>query len=170
MASLHEIKADLEQLADACDLTQHGLGVDLLDTIAVGIMERSIGEQKAPSGAPWAPNKEPYASSPKKRGKPIGVLTGEMLSQEQLRGEQTIEPERASMRYGVSPEAQQKLDWFTKGKPARYSRDVRGRFIKGTRVEGTQPRRPVYGLDDEIRAALDAKIREHIDKVVAELK
>lgn len=161
--------AAIHRLADAFDLSSDGLGEDLLDVMAVGIIERSLGRQEAPSGRPWAPNAPRYAAGPRKRGKPIGVLDGQMLSLPEVRGERVIEANRAAMSYGISEDARRKLGWFTKGKPARYSRDVKGRFLKGSRVEGTQPPRPLYGLDEQIRAAVDAAAAEYLETVVGRL-
>lgn len=149
-ATFEKAQDVLHRLADGIDLTGNGLGEDLLDVIVEGIVERSLGEQAAPSGAAWAPNKEPYASSRRKRGKPIGVLTGDMLSLQQVRGTREITPTLALMTYGTSSEARRKLLWFTKGRP------------------GQEPR-PVLGLDPEIVARLKATVLEHLRRSVGEL-
>jgi hypothetical protein len=137
-SNLAEVRSSLSGLASAFSLARYrssgkSLGEEALDLIARNIQERSLGEQAAPDNTRWAENKEPYASSRKKAGKQVGVLTGKMLSLPEIQGIQTIDPDAASMTYGRTPEAQQEAEWFQDPKEGRsqkprefYEFDERG--------------------------------------------
>jgi hypothetical protein len=138
----------LDDLADGIDFTERGLGQEVLDVGAVGIAERSLGRQSWPDGRPWEANEPRYAAS--KGNRPIGVLTGEMLSLEQLKGTREITPRRAVAVYGTTQDARDKGEWFTTG----------GR--------NSVPR-GFYETDAEIDAAMFARIEEGVVEVLRSL-
>lgn len=147
MATPAEILADLHAVAEAVDLTRHRLGDDCFDLIAAGIHERSIHEQQSPALVAWAPNAPAYARSRRKAGKPVGVLTGEMLSLEQLKGTRAITPKSGVMRYATSSTAADKGAWFTEGADRR-------------------PARPFYDTDPQIEDAVAERIGRAVDDAI----
>lgn len=146
-SNLPQINALLNSLADALDLTNDGLGEDLLGVVVEGLVDRNAA-QLDPAGADWAANKEPYASSPRKAGKPVGVLTGEMLSMVQLAGEKEITSTKATMTYGVNQDARDKSDWFTAGRA------------------GVQEPREFYALDPAIEAKVTERAEEALTRII----
>lgn len=164
-SNLDAISTLIGRLADCVDLTLPGesasLGLDLLGDIAVGIIDRSVDGQKAPDGSAWAENLEPYRSSRRKANKPIGVLSGEMLSLREVQGEVSVSPHEATMTYGTSDETKRRAEWFTRGSDGPGEGEVSG-------AKGQQPR-PFYGLDPEIEATMTGRIERHIERTVREL-
>lgn len=164
-----EIQRLLDQLAGGFNFTTpgtdgRGLGEELLDVVAEGVIDRTLAEQNQPDGAPLAPNAESYAASREKAGKPIGVLSGEMLSQLEVSGERVIGPERAEMTYGQpGSEARRKAEWFTRGSAENPPGDIEHSGAEG------QPSRPFYALDDAIRARLGDRSNLALDEFLGSL-
>jgi hypothetical protein len=130
--------------------TGKGMAHEVLDAIIEEVVDRSLSRQAQPGGIPWADNAESYKRTPAKSGKPIGVLTGDMMSLINLRGVRTIEDYRAVMRYGSGEFAKRKAQWFTRGSsndPGTESLEPSG--------ASNQPARPFYERDDQS----DRKIR-----------
>ena len=151
MREFATLAAALLEIADCCDLEGGpvpGLGEALLDEAARGIKERSDAEA-GPGPEGWAPNAPRYAASAAKRGKPVGVLTGEMLDYEQIKGERLIGAREASMTYGFTPSAKQKATWFT------YGRE-------------NQPARPLYEIDGPIADAMATRVGDHLGRYAAD--
>lgn len=155
-SNFNTISVQINKLAGAIDLNRPGrqatLGKDLFGIIATGIVNRSIEKQSGPDGSKWSPNKEPYARSVRKAGKPIGVLSGAMLSLENVAGVQTINAHNATMVYGTSAAIQERLGYFESGR------------------SGIQDPRPVYGIDAEIEAAVMREIETHVAGFIQDLK
>jgi hypothetical protein len=126
------------------------LGSRALDAAAAGIYERSH-QQKDPRGNAWPDNAESYKRQARKRGKPVGILTGEMLSDSEIRGTRAIAAGSASMEYGTTGEMKQRAEKFQEGS------------------SGKQPPRPFFDLDEDIIRDIDALYDEAIDRGIRDL-
>lgn len=161
----------LERLCSTFDLTQPGtveesFGRDLLSTTAVLIVSRTLGDQMDPDLNALSPNQGKYAEKKDKRGLPIGVgldaqSNDRMLSLPQVQGEQTITPDQATMKYGVTDAARRKAQWFTAG-----SNDGLGIEASGA---ANQPERPFYALDEVSEGELVVMCDELIERTLAEI-
>jgi hypothetical protein len=173
MADAQSNRGEIEDLLDRLaggfnfetpGIDGRGLGEELLDVVAEGVIDRTLAEQAQPDGAPLAPNAPDYAKRPAKAGKPIGVLSGEMLSQLEVNGERWIDPERAEMTYGQPGSgARRKAEWFTRGSAENPPGDIEHSGAEG------QPARPFYALDDEIRARLGDRSSLALDEFLGSL-
>lgn len=127
------IEKALMELLSCCELDRPGpngnktLADELFDLDAEGVRRRSIEGQHGPAGEDWADNEPNYKR--RKGGEPVGVLTGDMLSDEELQGERDIAKEEATMRYGTTEWNRQKATWFEEG-------------------TGRQPERPFYDSNE----------------------
>lgn len=141
------------------------LGKRMAEKTAEAIQVRSISFQKG-ADVQWDPNKEPYKSDKAKKYNVFdlaGVRTGQMLSQESLRGDTTVHPTEVEMVYGTDQAPtrsstghitaqdmkvtdRQKAKWFTEG-----GKD--------------QPERPFYELDQDIADQVFAVVDEALDKI-----
>ena len=152
-SNLPEIQASLQALGQtfALDRPTHGqsLGRDALAVVTTAIGDRCRAEE-APGGAEWPENKPWADRDPAKRGKPVGVLTGEMLSPEQLAGEPTITRESATTVYGTDEASRQKAAWFSEG-------------------NDNQPARPFYEMDETTDKALEAFLDAEVDRYLDSL-
>jgi hypothetical protein len=139
-SNLARVELLLDELADGFSFSTPGaqasLGRELADIVVDGIADRSIGDQAAPDGSQWPELSPKYLASKVRQGYPatIGVRTGQMLSRVELAGDVSIGASTVTIRYGATAEARQKMEWFSK-------------------------RRPAWGLDAEIVRALDAHAR-----------
>ena len=149
-----EVEDWLDECADAIRFTSAGadksLGEDLCDGISEGIVDRTIGNQQALDGSPLKPlsEKTPQGKpsyGPWKRkhhpGKPISVLSGQMMSGTEVKGRRDIGDDEATITHGVDEEAIKKGGWFT------------------------EQGRPFWGLDDTIVANLMDRARAWIKGV-----
>lgn len=139
-----------------------GLANELLNVVADEITERTGNRQLDIDGGPLKPNAPAYAASTKKRGRPVGVLTGEMLSQREMHGTREILQYSARMSYGVTDFARKKAEWFTRGSEENGPEDIE---YSGAQ---NQPPRPFYGMDDQIRDAVLARAAEALQHYVEE--
>ena len=113
-----EIDRLLAELMTTFDLTRVGssgqeLGRDMVATTALGIVDRTLGNQQDVDGEELAANQGDYKKRKDKAGKPVGVGLAEqgsdrMLSLPQITGEVAIEPELCSMTYGITEAARRK--------------------------------------------------------------
>lgn len=132
-----EFEAEFKALIDGFDFTIPGkdqsLGRDLASSAALMISDRSISEQGNAQGSPWAPNAPKYAKMKQdKHGVyNVGILTGQMLSLESMKGETTVEANEVAMIYGTNtepakfatygtlkddePTDREKAEWFADG-------------------------------------------------------
>lgn len=118
-SNLSQIEALLQEIGGAVDYDARGVGSgsfgdDMLDIITDGIYERSHA-QKTPGGATWDKNDPRYAE--RKGFRPVGILTGEMLSYPELTGTREITPTEAQQRYGRSEETRRKAAHFSAKRP-----------------------------------------------------
>lgn len=159
------------------------LGKRMAEKTAEMIQSRSIQLQKGATQQ-WDPNKEPYKSWKERKYNVFdlaGVRTGQMLSQESLRGETTVHPTEVEMVYGTGdpPKSsatghitdqdkkvtdRQKAEWFTDGRSGTRGRNAKGQFTAGP-ASGSVPGRPFYELDDDIADEVFKIVDEALDKI-----
>lgn len=149
--NLREFTLDLASIGRSLDLLDDDLGRDILHEQALRIQARSLLGQSDPEGRMWALNKEPYASSPRKLGKPIGVLTGRMLSLPEIEGESIVDHDLAVMQFGASDESRAIAEYFTDGRPV------------------VQAARPFYEMSREDEDAIVRQVEDHITRAIARL-
>ena len=151
MSNFDQIMANLDRLIDSINLTDttspagKKMAVDVLDTMTDGIQRRTIDKQVDPDNNPLADNAPSYRAKPAKGSKIIGFLTGEMLSDQQMKGDRTFEPSHCSQEFGITDFAKRKAQWFTRGSQGNPPSDIEASGAKN------QPSRPFYDLDDEIK-------------------
>jgi hypothetical protein len=163
---MEDIRQLIFGMADLIDFTAAGagksLGDDCLDRVVERIQDRSLGEQMGADGQGWDDNAPRYKRGPKKRGKPVGVLSGEMLSDVQLAGERTIEPHRAVMVYGQDDEHRNRANYFERGSDGPGDGPTSGAV--------NQPPRPgMYALDDQAVDDVMDTLGEWADRRLAAL-
>jgi hypothetical protein len=135
-SNIDEIERWFDQIIASINFTLPGkdqsLGRDLVGVVANGIIDRSVPDAKGPDGNPWAENHDPYKAWKAKEYDAFqpGILTGQMLSLESIKGETTINPDSVEMKYGTDtpasgsrngkappdakepPTDRQKAEWF----------------------------------------------------------
>lgn len=111
------------------------LARDVQQIVFEGQMER-IRNEVDPQGRPWKANDPEYKA--RKGGKQIGELTGEMIAPENIFGTVRETKTTITIRYAGSTKARRKLGWFEAGG------------------------RPLWGLDDSIKAKIKERVREHV--------
>src|SRR5690242_4486710 len=105
-SNIDDVSRDIESLIASFDFTSPGkdasLGEDLAGLIAERIIDRSVPDAKAPDGSTWAANEARYAAYKRKKfaADQPGILSGQMLSLESVKGRLTIDPDRLEMTYG----------------------------------------------------------------------
>jgi phage gpG-like protein len=166
-SNLADFSARLNALADTFDLTRDGLGETVLGVVADGIVARNA-DQKSPDGGEWAANRGKYGDRKRKAGLPVGVGikkggvgSGAMLSQEQIVGARTVEPQSATMQYGTDDVNKRKASWFTRGSDGPGEGEPSG-------APG-QPARPFYELTADDEDAMRAECEDHLARTVREL-
>ena len=130
------------------------LGDAIVDNHVQQIQQRSIGEQRG-ANTPW-PALDPDYETRKQAmygQRPIGVASGQMLSEESLHGEPTITDRVVTHKYGTGRAGDP---------PPEREGKRRGRRRIGPRPEPPTDRkklewfeekgRPVFDLDDQIRS------------------
>lgn len=144
----------------ACiDFTRKGpqklLGEALCDRVSEGCQDRSLNRQRG-AKRKWKDNAPGYVKRPEKAGKPVGVLTGEMLSDTEMQGERDIQPRRVTIVYGTNQEVRDKASWFHRGSKGSGPGPPSG--------AKKQPARPdMWALDDKIRRALNQEVADYLD-------
>jgi hypothetical protein len=110
-SNIDEIGRWLDQIIDTIDFTLPGkdasLGKDLIGVVAEGIIDRSVPEAQGPDGAKWDDNEDPYKSwkAVEYDAFQPGILTGQMLSLESVKGETTVGKDSVEMKYGTDTPA-----------------------------------------------------------------
>lgn len=163
-SNLPEVLEAVEQVLERFNFQARGpdgkgLGHEMLDAIAEGIHERTLNQQKGPSGEPLAPLSQSYRAWKVQRGHPdlIGVKTGHMLSLNEVKGERQIEESEATMAYGWPGSVDAS---------GNTSREKAEKFTEGP---GNQPARPFYELDDDVEQAAFDRAELALDELVEEL-
>lgn len=135
-----KLKRTLAKHRRATEFDRGGLGERLLD-MTTRLQIRDFRRKVSPDGTPW-PKLSPAYARWKARaypGQPMGKREGLMAADENFRGQRRIVADEAVMVFGVTEEAQEEADHF--------SRD-----------------RPFIGLTDEMVHEADAIVRKHLDK------
>jgi hypothetical protein len=148
--------ASLDRLADVLDFERDGLGQRILDEQAQRIADRMASGQG--TKGKLKANRGEYGE--RKRAKGLGVGVGlkssddPLLSIENIRGDQVVTHDSASMKPGKSDLAYRKAQWLANGSDG----------TEGERSGAeNQPERPWYGMTKD-----DAKdIRDECGKAVA---
>lgn len=155
-SNLDEVERLLGELMTTFDLTRVGssgqeLGRDMVSIAALGILDRTLGNAQDADGEPIAENRGEYRKRKDRKGLPVGVGLDEqtadrMLSLPQVTGEVSVEPEQATMTFGITEAARRKSQWFTAGSDGSQGIEPSG--------AKNQPSRPFYALDEYIEAEL----------------
>jgi hypothetical protein len=114
------------------DAVDDALAEELQGIYAETLRARKEGTH-GPDGSIWPENNAEYSA--RKGGRPVGILTEDMLSEENLKAEIEFHGDSIVMRYPGSEFAVQKLRWF----------EASGRKF--------------WGLDPETRARFGAAFR-----------
>jgi hypothetical protein len=130
-SNLFEIRQNLNELGQCMNLrrrpkgSSRRVGDELLDIVAVAIEQRTRQRQQDPSGRTLAKLRPATIARKLRLGYPltIGVETGEMLDLEQIRGEQVITADSATMTYGLDAETRAKADRFQEGNARQAPRE-----------------------------------------------
>jgi len=168
-SNLDQVEEWLEELEHLIDFDAPGatggtFGDELLDVYSEHVRERSIGAAKAPDGSNWADNAE--STKRRKTTSTVGVESGQMLSLEEIEGERVITRDSAEQTYGKTPEAQAKLQWFTRGsKENPPPEDVPDCSPSGA---SNQPGRPAWGMDDLIEEDIAERVARRLERMAQE--
>jgi hypothetical protein len=134
--NLDELEDRIQQkLVDHFSWEDPKLANDVQQIVYEGQMSR-INAEVDPRFTGWKENEPEYKA--RKGNQPIGVLTGEMVSAENIRGDVRETKETITIRYAGTAKARQKLVWFEEGG------------------------RKLWGLDEVIKAKIRERIREHV--------
>lgn len=151
-SNIDDVERWLDEMIDSINFTLPGkdqsIGRDLAGVVAEGIADRSVPDARDPDGASWAPNEEPYKSWKRKKydADQPGILTGQMLSLESLKGETDVAPDQVTMKYGTGKPAERARNGAARPKAANPATDrEKARYF-------TDSGRPFYALDAEIAA------------------
>jgi hypothetical protein len=145
-----KILADVRRIAATFDMTQNGLGEDLLKAFTDGVKD-TIAREESPDGTPWDqldPKYEAYKAE-HYPGQPIAFLEGLMASAEEIEGEPEVTPEEATCTYGKTALARQLAAWFQQGSD-----------------ENNQPPRPFWGFTESSTAAVKAILAKRLSESV----
>jgi hypothetical protein len=114
------IVADLQRHKTFLDFTDAGMGNDLTKIFTDGVLESIIGEC-SPSWTPWPRLDPDYARMKARRypGRPKGVLHFLMAQPAEVAGVPDVDPDKASVTYGISGQARTEASWFQEGDAAR---------------------------------------------------
>jgi hypothetical protein len=140
-----KILRDLAKHAKCFDLTDGGLGDDLLKIATDGVLA-TIAAQQTPDGVDWDELSPGYAKWKAKHypGKPIGEREGLMSAADEVAGIPEVTPGEAVVTYGTSEKARAEASYFQEGDPSRG-----------------WPPRPFWGLTDraieEVQRILDRR-------------
>lgn len=142
------------------------LGKRMAEKTAEMIQARSIGFQKG-AAQQWEPNKEPYKSDKARKYNVFdlaGVRTGQMLSQESLRGETTVTATEVEMAYGTGEAPTSSSTGHIEDADMKVTdRQKAGWFTEGGK---NQPERPFYELDQDIADEVFAVVVEAVEKML----
>jgi hypothetical protein len=161
------VVSSLERFVLSFDFNRPGrdrsLGRDCVGIIAMGIQRRSIQGRK-PDGSPFNPNSPKWAEYKMRRFgvTNVGVLTGQMFSQESLEGEPEITRNSVTMKYGTgtpsaghnSTSGGASTSTVTDRQKASYFADSGNDF---------------YESDEEIDALVANEYSEYVDREVNRL-
>lgn len=111
-SNIEEIEDRIAGISDCADFDKGGLGDDVQRIIAEGQMKRA-DHQVDPFGVPWDENTP--ATLRRKGNLPVGIDTGEMLSESNMFGRAEFEGGYFHVEYAGGAGAVAKLQWFEAG-------------------------------------------------------
>lgn len=139
-SNIEQLVARIAGLAEAARLDGPVVMTEIGEAYEDILKERA-DNQSGPFGVRWSDNDPGYAA--RKGNLPVGVLSGTMLDERNLRVDVSYANHRLYMRYDGSEEARQHLQWFQEGG------------------------RQLWGLDDRTRERFREIINGHIQDVVS---
>lgn len=127
------------------------LGDELIDVGTAAIEDRSVNRQVDSTGQPWKPLRPRTIARKRRLGYDlrINIETHEMLDPEQIRGQTHVTEHEATMRAGLDPETQFKVERAQEGGPNR-------------------PARPFYDLGEDGEAKCDELLTGVRDAAIRE--
>lgn len=165
-SNILEYEREFIEFVDGFDFTlsvgNKLLGKELAAEASIAIRERTVVEQQEASGAPLKPLNPKYKARKLKKHSvdKIGVLTGQMLSEESMRGKVTIEPTEVSIAYGTGTKPTRFATYGTITGKEPTDREKAEYF--------TDSGRPFFELDDAIEEKLREVAQEALDEYVEE--
>jgi hypothetical protein len=152
---------------DSVEFTMPGqdasLGKDCAGVVAQGIIDRSVPDAVSPDGGSWAANEARYAAY--KRAKfaadQPGILSGQMLSLESVKGEVKVLPDQVTMTYGTgsTPSGSRTGAALSASQSSVTDREKARHFADSGRE--------FYGLDKDVVEAVVAEIEDAVGKMLA---
>lgn len=129
---IQPILNDLEAMKAIFDLSQ-GVGADFLESTSQAVFAQMAAESDA-DGNPWPALSSSYErwKSANFPGEPISRLHGLMREIDQVRGDQHVESELASMTFGLDEQARAEAEWFQD--PENPGQPPRGFYDFGSAV------------------------------------
>lgn len=126
------------------------VGDAILARVAEEIVHRSLSKQTDPGGKPWRRLSPSYLAWKIGRGYDPrkNVMTGEMLSYEEVLGETLVTDKVAAMTYGLDDFNRRKAEGAEEGGPGRPARPFYDAGKSG-----------LDGVDEVIDAVIDEQIR-----------
>lgn len=118
--NLNSVLESLDSIPNRFDLRRDGIGDDIAEMMSRGMHARAM-KRVNPQGRPWHENDPEYKAW--KGNKPVGELTGDMLSLDNFLGEAKVTQTNVKVVYGKTEAARQKLHYFKTG---RYKRNAWG--------------------------------------------
>lgn len=107
--NLNQVHAHLNDIVDSFRADDGPVAEDVQDIFAEEITAQ-CDAQMDPEDNTWAENEPAYAE--RKGGLPVGVLSGDMLSRENLKGNLEVSEDTITITYAGNEFDQQKLVWF----------------------------------------------------------
>jgi hypothetical protein len=156
-SNLKEIQAGLRGLSGAADFRKSAgggrpLGEIIVELIAFSILRRTLADQADPSGAEYKALNPAYLRWKVSKGysRLKNVMTGKMISLDEMRGKPTILKSRVTMIYGKTARTKQLAEWATEGGNGR-------------------PPRAFYDLSADDERKIDIAIEAAIDRAIRAL-
>lgn len=161
-SNLGDVALWIDSIVESIDFTMPGrdqsLGRDLAGVVAEGIVDRSVPDAVSPDGSGWAANEARYAAW--KRAKfaadQPGILSGQMLSLESVKGQVKVTPDSVEMTYGTGSGASRSRTGaaLSASQGAISDRDKARHFADGGRE--------FYGMDRQIVDAVMAEVEDSV--------
>lgn len=161
-SNIDEVARWIDDVVDSVNFTMPGrdasLGRDMAGVVAEGIIDRSVPDAVSPDGGTWAPNEARYAAYKRKKfaADQPGILSGQMLSLESVRGEVKVLPNSVEMTYGIgaTPSRSRTGAPLSASQQATTDKDKARHFADGGRE--------FYGLDRTIAEAVMIEVESAI--------
>ncbi|WP_422927029.1 hypothetical protein [Singulisphaera sp. PoT] len=150
-SNIDEIEAKIKALVDSVSFTMPGenqsLARDIVDLVVTEIADRTLDRKQQADGTALKANSPAYAAYKARRYKvdphaPL-VRTGQLLSQESLRGRPIISANSIEMRYGTGQPPAKAASGVPLSKADQNTTDLE-------KAKHVSKDRPFYELDDDI--------------------